>query len=131
MLDPAVTLLLFSAATICLVVVTVTVVMTAAQVRSTLRRLDALLPDAGEALRELRRSGRQVRQILTRTNMATRSVEGIILRACEAASEALERVALFKESAQQFWSARFSHGAGSGPRSHHRNGKGHGRRVVE
>ena len=131
MLDPALAMLLVSLATLCLIIITVTVVMTAAELRSTLRRLEAVLPDAGEALRELRRSSRQVRQILTRANMATRSVEGVILRACEAASEALERVALFKESAQQFWATRFGHGAGAEPRPHHRNGKGHSRRVVE
>ena len=131
MLDPVLAMLLLSLATLCLVVVTVTIVTTAAELRGTLRRLDALLPDAGMALRELRRSGRHVRQLLTRANMATRSIEGVILRACEAASEALERVALFKASAQQFWAARFGHEAGAGPRSHHRNGKGHSRRVVE
>ena len=125
MFEPSLVMGFLSIATICLVLITITIVMTAAKVRHTLDRLDALLPDAGEALRELRRSGAQVRRILTHTNLMTRSVEGIVLQACEAASGALERLALLKESAQQYWTARFGPGAGSEPRSHHRNGKGH------
>ena len=117
---------LLTIATLCLLTVTITVVLTAAQLRATLRRLDALLPDAGEVLAQLRRSSRHVRRLLTRADAASRQVEGLVLRACELASETLERVSSVRDYMWQMMGRPLRHHRmGAEPRPQHRNVKGH------
>lgn len=106
-------LLLLGLATLCLAAITLTVIVTAAQLRATLRRLDALLPDAGQVLSELKRSGRHMRRLLTRTDAVGEQIERVVGGAVAMASHVIERVG-----------GKFGQRAGAEPRSHHRNGKG-------
>ena len=107
-------LVLLSVATVCLLAITAIFMSTAAQFRATLRRLDALLPDARQVLSELKRSGRHVRRVLTRTDAVSEQVERVIGGAAAMAAQVIERVG-----------GRFGQRTGAEPRSHHRNGKGH------
>ncbi|MBI4343065.1 MAG: hypothetical protein HY599_06830 [Candidatus Omnitrophica bacterium] len=123
MIDPVLVQLLLALAAICLVAITITVIVTAVQLHATLRRLNALLPDAGQVLAELRRSSRHVRRLFTRADAASQQVAGLVLRACELASEMLERFSMVRDYVQQAVERRLGHRAGAEPRPQHRNGK--------
>ena len=107
---------LLSIATLCLLLITVAILSTTTRLRATLQRLDALLPDAGQVLIDLKRSGRQVRRLLTRTDATAEEVERVVRGACQVASEAMDRLSLLRNYVGRM---------GAEPRSHHRNGKGH------
>ena len=109
-------IVLLTLATVCLVAIAVTVIITAAQLHTTLRRLNVLLPDAGLVLVELKRSGRHLRRLLTRTDAAAQHVEQLVNRACTTASGVMERVSNLGQYVRRTWAE---------PRPHHRNGKGH------
>ena len=109
-------IVLLSIATLCLVILTVVVLVTTARLRAILQRLDALLPDAGQVLIDLKRSGRQVRRLLTRTDATAEEVERVVRGACQVASDAMERLSLIRN---------FVGRMGAEPQPHHRNGKGH------
>jgi hypothetical protein len=92
MTDAPLTLLLLAVASACLVIITATFVSTTAQLRHTLGRINALLPDAAAALRETRRSARQMRQILVRGNCAARRASKVVGTVYETAMAAVENL---------------------------------------
>lgn len=101
---------------VCAVVMTVTVVIAAKDLRQTMQRLNALLTQCDHTVHDARRTLGQVHELVARTNQAARHVEGLIHKACEATSDAIERVAVFKERTEEWWTERFGNGARSGPR---------------
>ena len=110
--------LLLGVMSFCLIVMTVTVVRLTCDVRTTLRRLNLILPEA-------RRSLQHVRRLLTRINRATQHVEAVIHAACETASGALARLGLWKDHVQAVvnrYVGNVGNGTGAGPRRHHRRG---------
>ncbi|PIQ84763.1 MAG: hypothetical protein COV75_00545 [Candidatus Omnitrophica bacterium CG11_big_fil_rev_8_21_14_0_20_63_9] len=120
MLEPSAVLLLLGLIGACLVALTFTIVWLTWNFHQTLRRLDALLNVATPAIREARRSLQELRRILEKTHHATRTVEMVVQRACDAASEALEHVADWTGKARSLW--RPSHrtnGARGEPRRRH------------
>ena len=116
------TLALLGVIAACAVSLTVCVLTTARELRNALRRLDAVLPEAEGALREARHALRQTRRLLARGHNATRHVETVVLRACEVASEALERLGRVREAATHFFTMRTRNGTRGEPRFQHRRG---------
>lgn len=78
--------------------------------------------DVREAVQETRQAMRQARRLLARGNNATRHVEAVVIRACEAAAGAVERFGRVRHAARHIFIGKGRNGAGSGPRFHHRRG---------
>jgi hypothetical protein len=106
----------------CAVTATACILTTARDLRAALRRLHTVLPEAEGTLRETRHALRQARRLLARGDNASRHVEAVVLRACEAASEALERLGRMRAAAAHLFHARTRNGAGAEPRPNHRRG---------
>ena len=111
---------LLGLATACLFVMTLTILVMAAELRRTLRRLNAMLPDAAQALHDARRIFRQGRRLLARADVAAGHVQNVIHQACDAATDALGAIGRVKARTQRFWAKRFGNGAGAEPRRHDR-----------
>lgn len=112
-LGAGVPLFLFAVIAVCLVAMTVTMMITARQLHATLRRLSAILPEAGQAMREANR-------LFRLTHRAARHLETLIDDVCAVASKTVGRLTLLRRSAQRFWATRARNGAGADPRLHHR-----------
>ena len=106
--------------TACLVILTLTVLVTAGELRRTLRRLNLMLPETAQAVHDARRMFRQGRRLLARADAAAGRVEAIIHQACDAATDMLGAIGRFKTRTQTLWTKRFGNGAGADPRRHHR-----------
>lgn len=115
------TLMVLGVISVCLLVNTVTLLLTALQFRRTLHRVNAILPDAARAIREGHRSLRRVRRLLVRVDRAARPIEAVIRRAGELAAETIERVGLFRDRAEHALLGRLGNGAGAEPRRYHRS----------
>ena len=107
-------------ATACLVLLTFTVLVTAGELRRTLRRLNAMLPETAQAVHDARRMFRQGRRLLARADAAAGRVEAVLQQACDAATDVLGAIGRFKTRTQTLWTKRFGNGAGADPRRHHR-----------
>ena len=96
---------------ICLSAITVAVCLAliARDMRLTLQRVVAMLPQCEQTVREAHR-------LLTRTNQAARRIDLVMRKACETASETIEQILFVKSKAQTFFSERFGNGAGVEPR---------------
>ena len=105
---------------LCLISLTAVLLVTARELRLTLRRINAMLPDAGTTLHEAGRALIQLRRLVSRANVAAREVETVVHRACEMASETLEQFDLARERARAAFTKWVRNGAGVEPRS---NGK--------
>src|SRR3989338_3573474 len=122
MMDPSLNSALLVVIAACAVALTVCVLTTAREFRNALRRLDAVLPEAEGALREARHALRQTRRLLSRGDSATRHVEAVVLRACEVASGALERLSRVREAATHLFTMSTRNGTRGEPRFQHRRG---------
>ena len=111
---------LLSLATACLFIMTLAILMIAGELRLTLRRLNAMLPEAAQAVHDARRMFRQGRRLLTRADAATGHVEAVIHQACDATTDVLGAIGRFQARAGTLWAKRFGNGAGAEPRRHHR-----------
>ena len=105
---------------LCLMTLTIILFVTALDLRRTLHRINAILPEAGQTFHEAARALAHVRRLISRVNVAAREVEGVVHRACETASETLEEVALAGQRARLAFTKWVGNGAGAEPRS---NGK--------
>ena len=101
-------------ASVCLLVMTAILWITAQDVRRTMRRANA-------ALSRCDRIARDVQRFVVRTDHAARQLEGVMRRACEAASGVMDQMESWQEVAQTWWTRSFGTQARSGPR---RNGHG-------
>ena len=122
MAESPLTLLLLAINSVCLALTAMAVVITARELRTTLRRLNAVLPEADRALREARRSLHHVRRITASGHQAARRVETVVHRACDIASDALERLAWVKSQTEHVLFGRVGNGTRGEPRPHHRRG---------
>jgi hypothetical protein len=109
--------------TLCLLILTGTVVLTAWELRRTLRQLRAVLPDAETALHEVARSLRHVRRLAVRADVVSQDVETVVHRLCGVAGDALMRVQQFADRVRANWSKQGHNGAGAEPRRHHRGSR--------
>lgn len=76
--------------------------------------------DVRKAVQETRFAMRQARRLLARGDNATRHVETVVIRACEAAAAAVEQFGQVRKAARHLFTGNGRHGARSGPRVHHR-----------
>ena len=106
---------------LCLLAITLTVDMTARELRQTLRRLSVMLPEADLARRDARRSLHRINRVLARADAAGRHLESVVHQMCDTASGTLERFASFGASARRFWLEHVGNGAGEEPRRRHRS----------
>ena len=113
-------IILLCLVSLCLLAMTVTMVVTAREFRETLRRLNAILPGADDAVQEARQSLREMHQLLARVNTASRKVEAVVHDACEAVSGTIGQVARWRRTARTFLKEHLGNGAGADPRRHHR-----------
>ena len=111
---------LLSLATACLFIMTLAILMIAGDLRLALRRLNAMLPEAAQAVHDARRVFRLGRRLLARADVAAGHVQGVIHQACDAATDALGAIGRVQTRTQMFWAKRFGNGAGAEPRRHHR-----------
>ena len=105
---------------ICMVVLTAVLSMTARDMRRTLRRVNTMLPRCDEAIRDLHHAMGQVHQVLKQATQITRHVETVVSKACTAALDVIDPVLTWKGRAETFFAERFGNGARSGPRRHDR-----------
>ena len=117
---PEASLWLLGLATACLFIMTLTILVLSAELRLALRRFNAILPEAAQAVHDARRIFRQGRRLLLRADVAAGHLQGVIHQACDAATDALGALGRVKERTQMFWTKRFGNGAGAEPRRHHR-----------
>ena len=99
-------LLFLGIATACLVIMTLTILVTAGELRRTLQ--------------DARRMFRIGRRLLARADVASGRVEAVLHQACDAATDVLVAIGRVKARAQTLWTKRFGNGAGAEPRRHHR-----------
>ena len=87
------------------------VIMGAArELRRTLRRIYAMLPGCESTVQEARETLTEARQLLARTNEATRHVESVIHKTCDAAGGFVDQVARWRDLAHTWWGARSGNG---------------------
>jgi hypothetical protein len=82
----------------------------------------SMVQDLRQMSQETRYAIRQVRRLLARGENATRHVEAVVIRACESAAEALERLGEVRQAARHWFTGKGRNGARGGPRLHHRRG---------
>ena len=100
-----------------LLIMAVALVVMARAVRTTLSAIDRLLPDVAHTFRESRRSVRQFRHWIVVLQRATQQVHGVIQRACDLATDAVDQWEGVQRRVWSLWSGR-----GHGARDHHGNG---------
>ena len=105
--DPAWLALFLGVAGACLVILTATVVITAAELRRTLR-------DARVSLRRARR-------LVVKVDRAADAVGAVIQQICASATDAIGQLTRLRRRAQAFWAGHVGNGAGEDPRSHYRS----------
>lgn len=105
----------------CALVTTFALCLTARELRQTLWRVNALLPSAGRAVRVASRSVQRINRWVTRADQAAQHVEGVIHRACEAATQALDRWTALRGGDRGWRGSRVTNGARAEPRQHHRH----------
>lgn len=103
MTDASLMVLLLGVISVCLMVMTVTLVVTARDVRRTLRRMHVTLTEA--------------HQVLARTRRITRHVDAVVQKGCAVALQVLDPVLALKDRAQAFLEAHVGNHAGNGARS--------------
>ena len=111
-----------SVMSVCLTTMTVTLLVTARDLRATLRRLHDMLPRADRTLQEAHHSLRLVRQLLIRADDSTRRIEAVLARACEASLEVFDQFARWRQRTQRFFTKQFGNGSRGEPRPQDRHG---------
>ena len=106
---------------LCLTAITIAIVLCARDLRVTLRRVNALLPEIQHACVEARQSLHRMRKLLTGITHTAEQVEAVIQQMSEATSHTLDGFEVFKRRALTFWSDRFGNGARAEPRLHRRS----------
>jgi len=121
-------MILLGVISVCLIAITAMLALITQELRVSLRRLNAMLPQADRVFREAHRALHLIRQVLTTPNQAAHRVETVIHQACDAASEVLERFNGFRAHAGRLFTSRFGNGTRAGSRSQHRRGEATGGR---
>ena len=118
--EASLTVVFLGMSSLCLVATTLTIMVTARDVRQTLRRANAMLPDAQQTLSEARHSLQTLHRIFKGATQAAEHVEVVVHQACESASDTLDRLAVLKGRVGGFWTEQFGNGTRAEPRRHHR-----------
>lgn len=117
---PPVGLIALGLVSACAVVITVTMVIVARDVRRALAHLNAMVPECRRALGQMDRSLTAARRILATVERGTRQVERVVARAADTAGGAIDRLAAWKDDAAAFFAGRVRNGVGSEPHRRYR-----------
>ncbi len=109
-LDPSVAVALVSVMAAALILAVGLLCMIAFDLRRALRRVEAVLPHCDQAFIEAKATLRQAHQLLGRANEASREVEGVVGRVCDAAAGAVEG---WTGKIQSLFTGHVGNGAGS------------------
>ncbi len=120
MLDSPMLLWLLGVMSVCLVVISITMVATARELRRLLRRLNRMLPGVDRTFLELFRSLRHVRRLLAAAARASDRVEAVVQEAAGVVPGTLDQLNHWKPRAERAIKAYAGNGAGAGSRSHRR-----------
>lgn len=112
---------LLAVTNIFLIILAFVAIHTAMDLRATLRRINAALPDAEAALRDARQVLHRTQRMMRRGDVATEHVAAVIHRACEALGGVLDTVAPLRSSIERLVFRKHTNGAGAAPRRHHRS----------
>ena len=105
---------------VCLVAMTAALCVTAWELRTTLRRTNAMLRHAEAAWREARQALRYGRRVLVRVGGVAAYAEAAAARLHDATSGALERMTTFGRHVRTLFGVQVGNGAGADPRRRHR-----------
>src|SRR5262245_6928462 len=92
----------------CLAVITVLLLTTYTGILRVLQQLQEILPTCKKTLHEAHGALHASRQILSRANEATATVEKLVQKGCQAASETLDQFLFFKKKAVSLLGNRLS-----------------------
>ncbi|MDP3723587.1 MAG: hypothetical protein Q8R91_08845 [Candidatus Omnitrophota bacterium] len=123
------TFALLGLVSVCFLIITVTGVVVAYEVRQTLRRINRLLPAADQALREAHQAFRQGGRLLLRASEATEQAEAFVRQTYDTASKTLGQVVRLPRQAQRWLSRWMGNGAGAESRLRHRRHQHNRRRA--
>lgn len=114
----------------CLLVMAVTMVLMAVAFCRALRKLEAKLHDADDALRHARSSLRHVDRFFSRADRVSRHAETALDQVWATALEAWAHLGRLGEHVKALWGHHVGNGARAESRPHHRRWTGTRRRVV-
>lgn len=115
MIESLALLALLSVLSLCAVVGTTVLCLTAADLRRMFSQMNRFLSHGQETFREAERALSASRHFMDRTDRTMARVHQVIDKGCEVAEDALEEVDLFREKTHAFWTRYL--GNGSRPRS--------------
>ena len=107
MAESALVILFLGVIAMCLVVMAATMLLTARDVRRTIRRVHDLLPSCERALREAHLTLAHTRRLLSRADTISTAVEGMTERAATAASTLMRAWAQVRSRAQHWLEQSF------------------------
>lgn len=113
---------------ICLIAMTMTILVTARELRQTLQHANRALTGMDRAVGEAHRCIEYLRHIFSRADQATRHVESIVHRSCDIVSDTVDQLATFNGRAKAFLMGRSTNGTRVDPRPNGRRGAGNRRR---
>jgi uncharacterized protein YoxC len=102
-----------------LIVLTASVVTTAAEARVTLRKLGALLPQADHTLEEANRTLHEARAFLTTVNRAATNVEATVHEAHDVVTGTVNQLARWRTQFTHLFTQHAGNGARVDPRRRH------------
>ena len=114
MTTPPLLLICLLIGTGCLVVMTVVVALLARDVRAAARRMSELLPHGDTLIQHSQQVVECLQAVLAQTDEAMRQVRVVTARACAAAMETLDAVAMAKQTAAVWVEEHFGYGLGNG-----------------
>lgn len=116
MADHSALLILFAVLTGCVVVMTVALMSIMQDLHRAVRELHTLVPSAKCVLQEAGRSLRHTRNMLSRADAASRSVESVVHQAAGLWDETVEHFAHMGQRIGKVFGVQFGNGTRVGPR---------------
>ncbi len=113
MAETRLVILLLALITVCLIVLTVSLLTLIAEFRGIAKRIHQVLPEAERMMRDARDSLHKTKKLVTRVDETARAVDGIVRQACVSAADALDRIASIKAKAESFFTGHSGNGNGT------------------
>jgi hypothetical protein len=104
-----------------LLIMTLALAMTAADIRKTLARINDLLPVCDQTFQETNRTLAEFRELLSRTNRSASHLESASHRLSQTILGTIEQWMAWKRRVQALFTSRMSNGAGAEPRHQKRS----------
>jgi hypothetical protein len=105
---------------LCVLLMTVTFLITVRQIHRLLQQISSILPTCRQAFEDTHQTLSQARQMLARTNRVMMQAEGVVTQVCTVTSQMVEHFVFWKGKAQAFLAGRFGNGVSRTSRRLHR-----------